>query len=95
MRRKEINQEIKKELKHIPSNHISSVVNILLDELGKEIRIKKVLRINNLGKIKFNIYNSKMIPNVKTGEMTKTKRYSNLQIKLADNILAVLKKEFR
>ena len=84
-------KEIKKNLKNIEYFDIFSVVNILIDEIKKEILHNKNIHIPNFGKIKLRVFGSKKIKNVRTGKEKITKPYRALRLIISKNIIKFLK----
>lgn len=92
MNKRKIITKVRKNIEGIGYFHIYSVVNILLDELKKDLLKNKEVNIVNLGKLQLKTFNSKMVKNVRTGKMTATKKYSALRFKLSETVLKFLKK---
>lgn len=71
---------------------IFSVVNILIDELRKEIINTKQVTIPNFGKFILKEFKPKMIKNVRNGKRQLTKAYTALRFTISRNILKQLMK---
>ncbi len=71
---------------------IFSVVNILIDELKKEIINTKQVTVPNFGKFSLKEFKPKMIKNVRNGKLQLTKAYTALRFTISRNILKQLTK---
>jgi len=72
---------------------ITSVVNVLVDELGEEIKTGKKISISNFGKFQLRTYPSKPHIDFQTGEMKMSSEYSLIRFMLASNYKKYLKLE--
>src|SRR5436190_4420787 len=88
MNKKGIVKAVKHELNSsISYFDIFSVVNILIDELKKELLINKKVNIPNFGKLILKTFKSKKIINVQTGKLQASRPYTSLRFSLSKNIL--------
>ncbi len=90
MNKKKWVKKVSQKLKGIGYFHILSVINILIDELRKEIIETKEVNIVNFGKFQYKIFEPRMIKNVRTGKMSLTKKYSALRFKVSRTIVKFL-----
>jgi nucleoid DNA-binding protein len=91
MNKQELVKSIKKEMPgSISYFDIFSVVNILIDELKREIVNTRKVIIPNFGKILLKTFKPKIIKNVRTGVEQLTKPYNSLRFTISRNILKQL-----
>lgn len=73
--------------------HVFSVLNILIDELIKELRTGNSIKINNFGEFKLKSIKPKKIRNIATGQIKFIKTTKVLRFKLADKLVKLLGKK--
>lgn len=79
-----------KELKNrVHSLHIAAIINLLLEELSKDLLSGKDVRIGNFGTLMLKTIGSKKNVDVVSGEMRQTKRTKALRFKLSKNFIEI------
>lgn len=66
---------------------IFSVVNIFIDELTKELKKKKEIKIPNFGKLHLKKFPPKIHINVNTGKREKTRSWCSLRLNISRHIV--------
>lgn len=74
---------------------ISSVVNILIDEMAEQLIDTGEVFIPNLGKFRLKTLKGKAFINVKTGKREVHGDYNLIHLRLSRNIVNQLKSEYR
>lgn len=93
MNKQQLVKVIREELRGAVSYFdIFSVVNILLDELKREIINTRQVTVPNFGKFTLKTFKPKLIKSVRTGKIQLTKAYTALRFSISRNILKQLMK---
>jgi nucleoid DNA-binding protein len=71
-------------------SHVFSVINILIDELVKELRNDKEIHIGNFGRFKLVDLKPKKIINIATGKIKFVKKTKALRFKISKKLIKLL-----
>ena|SRR5208282_3864256 len=94
MTKKQLWLLIVKTLNHNVHNaHILSIINILIDELVKELMDGKDIRIVNFGTFYIKTIKPKQIKNISSGNITTTKETSAIRFRLSRTLARELEKD--
>lgn len=73
--------------------HVLSVINILIDEMIKELKSGKEIKIKNFGVVQLNILKPKKIRSVATNNIKFVKRTKSLRFRLARRLAKFLSRK--